>query len=166
MADATPTVLGPECVLKGDLQLSGPCRILGTFEGAIRGATEIHIGVGGVCAATLEADRIIIDGSHTGDIVAREKLQLGPKAVVRGDVVAGALSVAEGAVFAGRVGVGPESLSRGPGTPSAAMPEIKIVAAKSAVRVDWNAETTPTPADWLNQPLKTPSWMKDVAGAD
>ncbi|GJQ28996.1 MAG: hypothetical protein HBSAPP03_08800 [Phycisphaerae bacterium] len=164
MNDATPTVLGPECVLKGDLQLRGPCRILGTFEGAIRGATEIHIGAGGVCTATLEADRVFIDGSHTGDIVAREKLQLGPKAQVRGDVVAGAFSVAEGAVFAGRVGVSADPRPLEPSSTPASMPEIKIVAAKAPVKVDWNAE--PSAADWLNQPLKSPSWMKDVAGAD
>lgn len=162
MSESPVTVLGPECVLKGDLQLRGPCRILGTFEGAIRGATEIHVGAGGVCAATLEADRVIIDGSHTGDIIAREKLQLGPKAQVRGDVIAGALSVAEGAVFAGKVGVGSEPAARTPA--KATTPEIKIVAGKAPVKVDWTDQAAP--ADWLNQPLKSPSWMKDVAGAD
>jgi cytoskeletal protein CcmA (bactofilin family) len=165
MPDNEPTVLGPECSLKGDLRLNGPCRILGSFEGAIRGATEIHIGQGGVCIASLEADLVTIEGSHTGDIIARRRLQLGPKAQVRGDVLAGALSIADGAVFAGQVAIGPEAVATSRSQrEDVPVTEVKIVAGKSPLKVEWAGDASPP--DWLNQPIKPPAWARDLAGAD
>ncbi|CAG0994517.1 hypothetical protein PHYC_02481 [Phycisphaerales bacterium] len=166
MSDHAETVLGPESVFKGELRATGVCRILGAFEGSIRGAGDVHVASNGICAATIEADRVVIDGSHTGDIVARERLQLGPKAQVRGDVVAGAISVAEGATFLGRVGVGPEAVAQARPMAAASsqpLPEIKIVNPKTPGKVEWANEPAP-PGDWMSQPLKAPTWMKGSEG--
>lgn len=164
MSDHADTVLGPESVFKGELRTAGTCRILGAFEGSIRGAGDVHVSAAGICAATIEADRVVIEGSHTGDIVARERLQLGPKAQVRGDVVAGAISVAEGATFLGRVGVGPEAVAQArPATTAQPVPEIKIVTPKTPAKVEWANEPAPS-GDWMSQPVKAPTWMKGSEG--
>ena len=88
------TILGPDAKFKGELTLEGAGRIMGVFEGTIR-AGEIQVGLGASVHATIEAATIIIDGTHEGDLVARDCLQLSSKANVQGDVTAAALAVAE-----------------------------------------------------------------------
>jgi cytoskeletal protein CcmA (bactofilin family) len=148
------TVLGPDARFKGELSIEGTGRILGSFEGTIR-AGELHIGPGATCQATIEANTIIIDGTHQGDLTARECLQLSSQANVQGDVTACALAVAEGATFVGRCVVGPDAFAGS--TRTAATPEHRIVARKTTARSsDW-LESVPPPAttpapDWLGQP--------------
>lgn len=174
----TTTVLGKDCTFKGDLVFSGACRILGGFEGTILARTdlghlppeaesEVRVEIGGVTRARIEADRVVVEGLHTGDIIARTSLHLGRDAKVKGDVTAGALSVSEGASFEGRVCVGPEAVRDLPtgapaGTPAAMVearpegrtpPEVTVVHAAPARR------SAPVAAgaggdDWLTETLK------------
>lgn len=173
------TTIGPETTIRGELALAGPCRILGCFEGAIRGATEIHIAAGGRCAAALEADRIVIDGTHTGDIIARESLHLGPSARVQGNVVAASFAGAEGAVFAGSVGIGSAARNQAAVQSGKAgvttlrfrplsEPDPRVVDPRGA---DWveglaPAEGTESAGAWLTPELKEPTWLRDATGAD
>jgi cytoskeletal protein CcmA (bactofilin family) len=150
--DAT-SILGPRTSVTGELTVNGPVHILGTFEGAIRGATEVLVGPQGKVTASLEADVVVIEGSLRGDVVARQRLQLGPKAHVQGDLTAGSLIVAEGATFMGRVGVGADAMSK----PTL---ESKPVSPRPLDIV------TPATADWLTQSAKTPSWVRAATGAD
>lgn len=165
MPDSQTTVLGPECSFKGDLVISGPCRLLGAFEGSIRGEGELHIAAGASCTATIEVENIVIDGTAKGEILARQRLQIGPKASVQGDVTAGSLSVADGASFVGRVGVGPEAVS-GAGR-KALTPELKPQAARNGRTADWSGEAAAAGSnDWLGQSVKAPAWVKGAAGTD
>jgi len=102
------TVISPEAEFQGRLTCRGPARILGAFEGEILSDHEVHIAEGAECHATIQAARIVVDGLIDGDLTASDRLQLGPKARVRGDLVAAALVVAEGASFCGHCTVGPE----------------------------------------------------------
>lgn len=164
MPESQTTVLGPECSFKGDLVISGPCRLLGTFEGSIRGEGELHIAAGASCTATIEVENIVIDGTAKGDILARQRLQIGAKASVQGDVTAGSLSVAEGASFVGRVGVGPEAVTSA-GRKTLA-PEVKPQAARGTRTADWSGEAAAGSNDWLGQSVKAPAWVKGAAGTD
>jgi cytoskeletal protein CcmA (bactofilin family) len=160
------TVLGPSSVLKGELTAAGPIRLLGTFEGVLRGAPEITVGPDAQVNATLEGDVVTIEGTVRGDILARQRLTLGPRARLDGDISAGSLTVAEGATFAGRVAVGGDlSLAR-KGVPApepkVALPRPVAVPARPA---DPRPEVT-VAADWLASPGPTPNWVKAATGAD
>lgn len=147
-----PTVLGPEVTFKGELTCEGPVRILGRFEGVIRGATDITTGPKSEVAANLEADTIVIEGRLRGDAHARQRLQIGAAANVEGAITAGALSIAEGAAFAGRVSIAPAG-SPPPRTPGQREPMPEVV--------------TPAGLDWLTQTaVKTPGWVKAAVGLD
>jgi len=103
------TVIGPDTTIKGEMFFEKSARILGTFEGRITAQGEVQIGQSAHCAAAVEAQRVVVDGSVTGPIHAHERLTLTANAQVRGDITAGTLVVAEGASFVGQCSVGPRA---------------------------------------------------------
>jgi|GEM_PF-2186483 len=110
VSDSNVTIIGKGAKLRGELELEGPSQILGCVQGRISSNAQIHIGQGADCSATVHAPTVIVDGAVNGDLIASEKLQLTANAVVRGDIAAAALIVAEGAAFTGHVAVGPEAV--------------------------------------------------------
>ncbi len=162
MPDPAPasntTILAPDAIFRGEMTISGPAKLLGVLEGSLRGKGDVLVGANARCAANLEADTITVEGVVQGDIMAREKLQLGSKANVQGDVTAAALMVAEGATFAGRVSVGPEAvaaasnLARKNGTIEAKPTLRKPVMAEGSSNDDWlsQAGVSAKPAGWMS----------------
>ncbi|MBS0190250.1 MAG: polymer-forming cytoskeletal protein [Phycisphaerales bacterium] len=112
------TVIGRDAKIKGELSFDNSAKILGGFEGKISAKGEVIIGESAVCRATVEAGTVIVDGPIEGDIIARDRIQLTPKARVKGDIIAASLSVGEGASFVGHCKVGPEAVKLSEDTPS------------------------------------------------
>lgn len=135
------TIIGPGAKLRGELVLEGPAQIMGCVQGRITSCAAVQIGQGADCSATVQAATIIVDGAVNGDLVASEKLQLTANAVVKGDISAAALIVAEGAAFTGHVAVGPEALARAL-KKIAATVEAKPSAAEIDATSDWAARAT------------------------
>lgn len=110
--NAPLTILGPDTHIKGEMFFSGPAQILGAFEGRITSKSEVLIGQGAMCKASIEAARVIIEGTVEGDITAHERAELHPSACVTGDLAARSLIVEEGATFTGhfRVGIEPAAV--------------------------------------------------------
>jgi cytoskeletal protein CcmA (bactofilin family) len=113
------TVIGPDTKIKGEMYFEKSARILGSFEGKIIAQGEVQIGVGALCNAAVEAERVIVDGRVNGPIIARDRLTLTSNAQVQGDLTAGTLVVAEGASFVGHCHVGPhaQELAKGESGP-------------------------------------------------
>lgn len=156
MTDQQPqiTVIGPDTRIKGEMSFESTARILGRFEGSITSGGELQIGSTAECAATLEAETIIVEGRVDGNIAARERLQLNSSARIEGDIVAEKLIVAEGASFSGRCRVGPEAVAdhrargKGSGTQEAErpIPEVKP-AGTNAAAFDWVDKNRAEPAE-------------------
>jgi cytoskeletal protein CcmA (bactofilin family) len=104
------TIIGADVQIKGDMLFSNPACILGEVEGTIIGKSEISVGEGAVCKASIEAQVITVDGTVEGDINATERLQLNASARVTGDLVAQTMSIAEGASFVGHCRVGANAI--------------------------------------------------------
>ncbi|MEL6328327.1 MAG: polymer-forming cytoskeletal protein [Planctomycetota bacterium] len=101
------TVIGPDTRIKGEMEFERGAQILGRFDGKITSGGEVQIGAGAECAASIQAERITIDGQIKGDLNANQQLTLSANAVVAGDITAGTLVVTEGASFVGSCRVGP-----------------------------------------------------------
>ncbi|TVQ30496.1 MAG: polymer-forming cytoskeletal family protein [Phycisphaeraceae bacterium] len=116
MADSgnQTTVIGADTHIKGEMSFDGHARILGTFEGKISAKGELHVAEGANCKASVEAGAVQVDGSVEGDLTARDRLQLNPKARIKGDMTAAKLVVAEGASFTGHCRIGPDAAKGGP----------------------------------------------------
>ena len=107
------TVIGIDTHITGQMHFSNTARILGKFDGSITSDGEVQIGDTATCKATIEAQRVVIDGAVEGDITAHEKLALNASADISGDLNARTLSVAEGATFVGYCRVGADTTSGG-----------------------------------------------------
>jgi cytoskeletal protein CcmA (bactofilin family) len=134
------TVIGRDTRIKGEMYFEGGARILGTFEGKINAAGEVQVGRGANCRATIEAERVVIDGNVEGDIVASDLLTLNADAHVEGDITAAKLVVIEGATFSGQCRVG----ATGTTSASDARPRVSAPAAARATTVRPASEPKPT----------------------
>ncbi len=102
----TITVIGADTHIKGEMVFEGNARILGTFEGQITTKGELQVAESATCRATVDAQKVLLEGTIEGNVNVREKMEMSPKARMRGDIVATRLVVMEGAVFTGHVTVG------------------------------------------------------------
>ena len=94
------SLIGKGTKLSGKLQFHGVVRIEGEAEGEING-DEIVIAEGAVVAARINAASVTIAGNVSGEIVARQRLELLATARIRCTVSTPNLVLHEGAQFDG-----------------------------------------------------------------
>ena len=114
------TVLGKTVVLKGELSANEDLLIEGQFEGTI--SLEDHcltVGADGQVKAEVRARQVVILGSVSGNVVAREKVEIRRSGHVVGDLKAGAVAVEEGAYFKGSIDILREESQEGSRSTSA-----------------------------------------------
>jgi len=92
--------IGKGTKVSGKLFFKAPARIDGEVDGEITGE-EIVIAQGAVVTARINAVRISIAGSVSGEIIARERVELLPTARVRCSINTPTLMLSEGAKFDG-----------------------------------------------------------------
>jgi cytoskeletal protein CcmA (bactofilin family) len=100
---AKVSVLGPSLKFKGDLVADEDLVVQGHIEGSILHTRSLTIGAQGRMGGDIKARRITVEGTVDGDLYALESVVLRAGAVVRGNVFANKVSVAEGAKFSGRI---------------------------------------------------------------
>ncbi len=93
--------LGPDMDFEGLLVLPKPARIDGRVHGTVMAGSSVWVGATGIVEADLEADVIVVEGTVLGDIRARTSIDLGPDAIVSGDMTGPRMTVAEGATVNG-----------------------------------------------------------------
>jgi cytoskeletal protein CcmA (bactofilin family) len=88
--------------------------IEGQFEGTI--SLEDHcltVGADGQVKAEIRARQVVILGSVSGNVVAREKIEIRRTGHVVGDLLAGAVAIEEGAFFKGSIDILHEEAQEG-----------------------------------------------------
>jgi cytoskeletal protein CcmA (bactofilin family) len=111
------TVIGNDTHIKGEMTFKKSVRLVGSLEGRVVGEGELHVAEGARCKADVESPAVVVDGSIEGNVVARDKVQLNAKGVVRGDIRAGKMVMSEGASFYGQCAIGPEAIKEAPARP-------------------------------------------------
>jgi cytoskeletal protein CcmA (bactofilin family) len=114
------TVLGQTVVMKGELSANEDLLIEGQFEGTI--SLEDHcltVGADGQVKAEIRARQVVILGSVSGNIAAREKAEIRRSGHVVGDLKAGAVAIEEGAFFKGSIDILREEAQEGSRSTSA-----------------------------------------------
>jgi cytoskeletal protein CcmA (bactofilin family) len=92
--------IGKGTKISGKVSFTAPARIEGEAEGEITGE-EIVIAPGAVVTARIAAVRLTIGGNVTGEIIARERIELLPTARLRCTLTTPSLVLNEGAQFDG-----------------------------------------------------------------
>ena len=101
------TLLGKAANLKGDLEFSGGLHLDGRVLGNVRSTAEnggaLSVSESGLIEGNVEVTNIVMNGTVNGDMCARERLVLGGKARVNGNVHYGVIEMAPGAVITGKL---------------------------------------------------------------
>ena len=99
---------------EGKLTFRDTVRVDGCFRGEISSENTLVVGDTGEIFATVRSRNVLIAGSITGNVFARDRLVLHKSARLEGDVEAGSLQIEEGAVLNGRVKMNPPDARPGP----------------------------------------------------
>jgi len=120
MADASQTtVIGPDTRIKGEISVDRLAVIHGGIEGQITAKGDIELASGSKCNASVDANKVTIEGTVSGDVSGREAVKLSSSARVKGDLIAAKLIVEEGAVFVGHCQVGGDAAKAAAARPRA-----------------------------------------------
>ena len=101
------TLIGRSARIQGDVEFSGGLHIDGQVCGNVRvvpgGAASVSVSEHGLIEGSVEAPHVVLNGTVNGDIVASERVVLGAKARVHGNVSYGVIEMALGAEITGRL---------------------------------------------------------------
>jgi cytoskeletal protein CcmA (bactofilin family) len=101
------TLLGRTATLNGDLDFSGGLHLDGRVNGNVRSSAPdggaLSVSESGFIEGRVEVTNIMMNGTVNGDMHARERLVLGEKARVNGNVYYGVIEMAPGAVITGKL---------------------------------------------------------------
>jgi cytoskeletal protein CcmA (bactofilin family) len=100
------TLISAGTQLKGDIRSAGDLRIDGTIIGNIYSAAKIIVGSSGVVEGDIQGNQADISGRVSGNVRAKEMLQLRGESVVTGNLYAGKLQVEPSATFNGQCHMG------------------------------------------------------------
>lgn len=113
---ALQSALSPEAEITGTLKTSGSIKIDGKLDGELHCGGEAIVGKGATVKGNIMANSASVAGTVTGNIIAKDRLELKSSARVTGDIKAKRLAVEDGVVFIGKSEVNPS----GPATPAEA----------------------------------------------
>jgi cytoskeletal protein CcmA (bactofilin family) len=100
------TLISSGTTLKGDISSNSDLRIDGTIIGNIQSSAKIIIGASGVVEGDINGNQADVVGRVSGNIRAKELLQLRGESVVEGNLYAGKLQIEPSATFNGQCHMG------------------------------------------------------------
>ncbi|HEY6293327.1 MAG TPA: polymer-forming cytoskeletal protein [Terriglobia bacterium] len=98
------SLLGRSMTLKGDISGTEDLVVEGQFEGTIDVADNtVTVGAQGQVKSEIRARHVIVHGSVTGKVSAREKIDIRRTGNVIGDLVSAGVAIEDGAYFKGSI---------------------------------------------------------------
>lgn len=101
-AEKLRSFVGAESEFRGEIKVRGTLRMDGLVTGRVQ-ADEVILSEAATIKGDILARRIIVGGKVEGNIRAAERVEIGSKGKVRGDICTNSLSVMEGGEFNGKV---------------------------------------------------------------
>jgi len=95
------TVIGEHTTVTGNIESDGSVKIEGRVEGDIKAAGDVTTLANSVIVGSIWCENMILAGTVTGNIYAKNNLHLESTARLNGDVEIHSLVTDEGAVFEG-----------------------------------------------------------------
>jgi cytoskeletal protein CcmA (bactofilin family) len=94
------SIIGKGSNFEGEIVVGGGLKVDGKFKGKIK-ADSVFVGKEAVIEAAVDTNVAVIGGKVLGDVIARESLELQPKAELVGNVTTKNLIVGESAILDG-----------------------------------------------------------------
>lgn len=106
-ATTPQSVIAAEAEITGTIKTSGSIRLDGKLEGELNCGGDAVIGKSATIKGNLTVNTASIAGSVTGNITARDRIEMKSTARVMGDIKAKRLAVEDGVTFVGKSEVNP-----------------------------------------------------------
>jgi cytoskeletal protein CcmA (bactofilin family) len=110
-ASAAKNILASDVEIKGTLKFAGELSFDGKLEGEIQTDGVLNLGDGAVVNGNINAQSVVVRGKITGNITAKEKIEIKAKTELFGDIRASKLTIEEGVTFVGKTEVNPNKVS-------------------------------------------------------
>jgi cytoskeletal protein CcmA (bactofilin family) len=104
-------VLNSDVDIKGTLKFSGELTFDGKLDGDINSEGTLNLGDNAVIKGNINVNSVIVRGKVTGNVVAREKIDIKAKTELFGDIKAPRLAIEEGVTFVGKTDVNPNKVA-------------------------------------------------------
>jgi cytoskeletal protein CcmA (bactofilin family) len=110
-ANAQKNTLNSDVEIKGNLKFTGELTFDGKLEGEIHTDGVLNLGDSAVVNGNINAQTVVVRGKITGNIHAKEKIEIKAKTELFGDIRATKLTVEEGVTFVGKTEVNPNKVA-------------------------------------------------------
>src|SRR5215831_17694858 len=104
-------ILNSDVEVKGTLKFSGELTFDGKVDGDINSDGTLTLGDNAIVKGTIDVGSVVVRGKITGNVVAKDKIELKAKTELFGDVRASKLVIEEGVTFVGKTEVNPNKVS-------------------------------------------------------
>ena len=104
---AGKNILGPDVEIKGNLKFSGELTFEGKLDGEVQTDGVLSLGDSAVINGNINAQSVVVRGKITGNINAKEKIEIKAKAELFGDIRSTKLVIEEGVTYVGKTEVNP-----------------------------------------------------------
>lgn len=111
---SSKNILNSDVEVKGALKFSGELTFDGKLDGDISSDGTLTLGDNAVIKGTIDVGSVVVRGKITGNIVAKDKIDLKAKTELFGDIRAAKLAMEEGVTFVGKTEVNPNKVSPTP----------------------------------------------------
>jgi cytoskeletal protein CcmA (bactofilin family) len=104
-ASVTPTVIGADSVVVGNIRGAGHFVVSGEVHGDGDLEGGLNLSASGSWHGFVQAQQAIVAGKIIGGLNVKDKLEIGYTAVIRGKVSARTIAIAKGAIVDGEIEV-------------------------------------------------------------
>jgi|SRR5436190_607917 len=111
-------VLNADAEFKGTLRFSGELTFDGKLDGDITSEGALSLGDNAVVKGNINVNSVVVRGKVTGNIVARDKIDIKARTELFGDIRAARLVMEDGVTFVGQTEVNPSKTGPTPPRPT------------------------------------------------
>lgn len=104
-------LLNTDVEIKGTLKFSGELTFDGKLDGDINSEGTLTLGDNAVVKGTIDVGSVVVRGKITGNVIAKEKIDIKAKTELFGDIRASKLVIEEGVTFVGKSEVNPNKVA-------------------------------------------------------
>lgn len=104
-------VLNSDVELKGTLKFNGELTFDGKLDGDINSEGMLNLGDNANVKGTIDVGSVVVRGKITGNVIAKDKIELKARTELFGDVKAAKLVIEEGVTFVGKSEVNPNKVA-------------------------------------------------------
>ena len=104
-------ILNSDVELKGTLKFTGEMTFDGKLDGDINSDASLNLGDNAIIKGNITVNSVVMRGKITGNVIAKDKIDIKTKTELFGDIRAPKLAMEEGVTFVGKTEVNPNKVT-------------------------------------------------------